>query len=381
MSNSSVFDTLLRHFGGTENDATDMDPTMIAADPISDFQVLSQSQPHQNSMAAYPKQKDFKNELTDAGTGRRVSSSSNDVEASALRISSDVFSIDGSNNSGCSSGHYSYQPQEASAQQRTNWMTSGICSMNNGQSSNVPVSPLSFPSMNVTSQNPGWASVLDPSLVQSSNSPLSSLPFDGNADADTMRTFAVSQTAAPSKNVVGAWSDESALLLDDLALSMQAHGTNKKARKKHDMGKPKRPLSAYNIFFKQERQRILDELPKEVLKQGGKEEAAAPSRRRKQLSAKDLLHRKVDFHKLAKMVGKRWRELPASELEQYKSIADKDLERYREEMNAYKASMLIKEMGDQQQYQESQHNFDNNNSFFQGFGMPHDVSFQPAAMS
>ena len=148
--------------------------------------------------------------------------------------------------------------------------------------------------------------------------------------------------------------------------------------KKKPKNKPKRPLSAYNIFFKEERQRILDDLPQEVLKQADKDEAGK-TRRRKHLSAKDLLHRKVDFHKLAKMVGKRWRELPAAELEHYKSIADSDLQRYKKEMNAYKASMLIKEMGDQQQQHNSQNTSNaNNNSFFQGFEAHDGLSFSPA---
>ena len=372
MSNSNVFDTLLRHFGGTEQDETDIDPTMISADPIS-FQVVSQPSSRHTSNAT--PMDDLKNSV------RRVSSSSKDADA-ALRISSEVFSIDGSNNSGCS-GHshnsYSYQSQDpSSTQRRTAWMTSGICTMSNSLSNNVPVSPQSsFPSsMNMSSCNPGWASVVDPSQVHSS-SPVSALPFGGSA-GQPMNNFA---SSAPSNNksVVGAWSNESALLLDDLASSMQA--PNKKARKKQDAGKPKRPLSAYNIFFKEERQRILDTLPQEVLKQADKEDVGK-SRRRKQLSAKDLLHRKVDFHKLAKMVGRRWRELPASELEQYKAIADADLKRYKDEMNAYKASMLIQEMGDQQQQQQQpQASHSDDNAFFQGFEMHNDFSFhQPTAL-
>ena len=82
MTNSSVFDTLLRHFGGTEQDETDIDPAMIAADPISSFHV-----PRETPNTAFSTQMDLKTDLLaeNAGTIRRVSSSSHDSEA-ALSI-------------------------------------------------------------------------------------------------------------------------------------------------------------------------------------------------------------------------------------------------------------------------------------------------------
>ncbi|KAL3939144.1 MAG: hypothetical protein SGARI_001476 [Bacillariaceae sp.] len=185
-----------------------------------------------------------------------------------------------------------------------------------------------------------------------------------------------------NSNMVGSWSDSSAMLLDDLASSVERDGPlSKKARKKQqDAAKPKRPLSAYNIFFREERQRILDALPQEILKQDAKDESmrtSSGSRRRKQLSAKEILHRKVDFHRLAKMVGRRWRELGPSEMEQYKSIANQDLQRYKKEMHAYKASMLIQEMGDQAAKQTARNS---NNFLFEGFSaQPEAFSFQPTA--
>jgi hypothetical protein len=186
-----------------------------------------------------------------------------------------------------------------------------------------------------------WAGGMDTSMMMnSSNSSNSTLNLAANFSF-------LAPSIVPSGNskavMIDAWSDASAILLGDLATSMQTTVSNNRQRRKHDASKPKRPLSAYNIFFKEERQRILDELPPEILKH--EIEYKTSGRRRKQLSAKELLHSKVDFHHLAKMVGQRWRKLPTSELEKYKSIANADFQRYKKEISAYKASMLLKKTG------------------------------------
>jgi hypothetical protein len=122
--------------------------------------------------------------------------------------------------------------------------------------------------------------------------------------------------------MLGPWSAASAALLGDLALTNQEK--SKKARKKAK-DKPKRPLSAYNVFFKEERQRILKEIPDlqhkvgvaQMMKNGKKP------------------HGKIDFQSLAKVVGKRWQNLPPDELKSYKEKANIDMLRYKKEMEAY----------------------------------------------
>ena len=86
--------------------------------------------------------------------------------------------------------------------------------------------------------------------------------------------------------------------------------------------RPKRPLSAYNIFFKEERVRVLATLEGEVcLTKKGKKSTSRKG--------------KISFENLAKIIGSKWRDLSKSEVEYYKRKADTDMQRYRREMDEY----------------------------------------------
>lgn len=89
--------------------------------------------------------------------------------------------------------------------------------------------------------------------------------------------------------------------------------------------RPKRPLSAYNLFFRDQKEL----LTAEQKKKGG------PS---------DL------FESMAKTIGKRWQAISPEEYEAYTAQADADSARYREEMELYnlrKATMYDRGADDQ----------------------------------
>ena len=133
--------------------------------------------------------------------------------------------------------------------------------------------------------------------------------------------------------------------------------SGKKSRPKKPKNKPKRPLSAYNIFFKDERAKILANIPDKTEEEEGDGEEKAVKKEegedgksgdenaeggdtgdKKKSSGKKrkrVPHGKIGFESLAKIVGQRWKELPPDELEQYKKRAEEDMKRYRKEMEAY----------------------------------------------
>lgn len=77
-------------------------------------------------------------------------------------------------------------------------------------------------------------------------------------------------------------------------------------RKKKPKSLPKRPLSAYNFFFQQERNTLMQDKTQ------------------------------FGFQDLGKMVGKNWKNLPEAERGRYNLLANEDNERYRREMKEYK---------------------------------------------
>ncbi|KAL3773953.1 hypothetical protein ACHAW5_010850 [Stephanodiscus triporus] len=162
--------------------------------------------------------------------------------------------------------------------------------------------------------------------------------------------------------------------------------------------KPKRPLSAYNYFFREERARILDSITKpaqtkkdssndgdiEVEKKEGEGEDTGKVEVKKEddeknlkntksvkdgdeeneeetdnvvsekkghdddeterkdydnvgVDGKKIPHGKIGFENLAKEIGKRWQELGPGEMEKFKKLADEDMTRYKCEMEAFLA--------------------------------------------
>jgi hypothetical protein len=149
-------------------------------------------------------------------------------------------------------------------------------------------------------------------------------------------TTASAGEASQAQQGIGAWSATSAVALRDMVSMTKSDKTvdcpMKSKRmslinKEQDKNKPKRPLSAYNIFFKEERQRILQSIP---------DEQAVPSTDKRK--RKKTPHGKIGFQDLARMIGKRWNELNNEELEYYRGRAFEDSERYKCELAEYSST-------------------------------------------
>lgn len=180
----------------------------------------------------------------------------------------------------------------------------------------------------------------------------------------------------------------------------------KKGKRPTDM--PRRPLSAYNFFFSEERERVLESLPspnasgvednessdnkpsttddadknkdskdKEKASSddtGGSDKEPPP---KKQSNTERLLslrmvqnnvrrphrktHGKIGFKALAKLIGERWRALPTEKREYYRKLADTDLSRYKDQMKEYHRKNKWSFIQQQEQAQQANPNPPSNN--------------------
>lgn len=134
-----------------------------------------------------------------------------------------------------------------------------------------------------------------------------------------------------------------------------------KKRKKKAKGKPRRPLSAYNLFFKDEREAILKSIP-------GEDDGKAKEAKEKEITwpgKKKTPHGKISFESLAKTIGERWRVCSQERKAHYKVLADADLVRYANEMKQYDERIASqppapsddsdKDSSDEEEKEEEQH--------------------------
>lgn len=150
--------------------------------------------------------------------------------------------------------------------------------------------------------------------------------------------------------ILGPWSATSAGLLGKMASTSTTDPKGKRFRKK-PKDRPKRPLSAYNLFFKAERARILEGIPEDKDKkdedakegeEGKKEEPEATKEEGEEEGGKEgkpkkkkRPHGKIGFESLAKVIGQRWQDLAPDQVEHYKKLAEVDMKRYKQEMEVY----------------------------------------------
>lgn len=131
----------------------------------------------------------------------------------------------------------------------------------------------------------------------------------------------------------------------------------KKWKKPKD--KPNRPLSAYNLFFQQERALMLGNgnPPKEETVEVEEEtfdDKNTPAKRRIHRKT----HGKVGFAEMARSIGAKWKSLPDSDREVFVKQASKEKERYAKELAVWKELQKMKE----RQQQEMAHSMAASNS-------------------
>jgi hypothetical protein len=115
----------------------------------------------------------------------------------------------------------------------------------------------------------------------------------------------------------------------------KAPSSAKRPSKKKPKDKPKRPLSAYNFFFKEEREKILKvvlaEEPSKVDNDPDSDDfldEAALGRLRKEGG-------KVSFEEMGKIIGQRWKNIEPDRMNKFSELAAEDTERYKKEMQSY----------------------------------------------
>lgn len=104
-------------------------------------------------------------------------------------------------------------------------------------------------------------------------------------------------------------------------------------------GYPKRPLSAYNFFFKDERKRLLKTMPK------NKELVSVSTSHMYPRKGREQPHHKISFQELGKKIGYNWKNAPKNVREKYTLMAKEEKKKYEEKLKEFKKLNPTKKTG------------------------------------
>lgn len=142
----------------------------------------------------------------------------------------------------------------------------------------------------------------------------------GQREDESHREASAKGELRTSNQSTGAGERASLNQRSDVASTSEAAKSSKRRKKtKKPPDMPTRPLSAYNLFFREERVRWLSER-ESAGTQGPKERGRGGA----------------IFREMGRTIGKRWRELSADQRQKYDKLADTEMDSYRTAMNAYK---------------------------------------------
>jgi len=148
-------------------------------------------------------------------------------------------------------------------------------------------------------------------------SPESVIEEDSNrpSQSKATRTSSISTSRSPYYN-------------DNKTATKPKRGRPKRDPKK---GWPKRPLSAYNIFFKVEREKLIanrSAMSSDSVQHATTEEICSQGK-----------HGLITFSELGKTIGRKWKSLTDTQKEPYKEVAESYLAQYKKDLEEYQITL------------------------------------------
>lgn len=109
---------------------------------------------------------------------------------------------------------------------------------------------------------------------------------------------------------------------------VKAKKANHRVKRKKPVDMPRRPLSAYNLFFRDQREKILSDIKAGQHAEGEEGDEGTGGA--------------TSFMAMTKAISKMWKELPGEKLKTYTDKALEEKKRYYEEMKEYRARVSAK---------------------------------------